>query len=103
MIITDMRLDTTRYITRFRDKIIESRVSGNITAHITENENILITEKELYTTNATKNECPDKDEIFDMVKFIITKNKGIISGETLETVLRTGDSDLTESLRKELI
>ena len=98
MMLSDIKLDTTRYITKFGDKIIESCINGNLTAHITENENVLITQKETYSTEATKEECPDKDEIFDMIKFIISKNKGIISGETVETVLRTGDPDLMDSL-----
>ncbi len=102
MTTVDMKLDITRYTTRFNDRIIESYENGNIIAHITQSGNVLITNKEPYITKASKDECPDKDEIFDMVKFIITNNKGIISGETVETVLRSGDPDLTNSLVKEL-
>lgn len=102
MMIADMRLDTTRYTSKFNDRINESYENGNIIAHITECGNVLITNKEPYITKASKYECPEKDEIFNMVKFIITKNKGIITGETIETVLKTGDPDLTDSLAKEL-
>jgi len=102
MMISDLRLDTTRYKTRFADGIIESREDGNVAIHFTEKGNILVTVKEPYETKASKEECPDKDDIFDMVKFVIIKDKGVISGKTIESILREGDVEKVDALRKEL-
>ena len=102
MMISDLRLDTSRYKTRFVDYIIESKEDGNVAIHFTEKGNILVTVKEPYETKASKEECPDKDEIFDMVKFVIIKGKGVICGKTIESILREGDVEKVNALRKEL-
>ena len=87
MMIHDQRLDKTRDCIRFADYITERIEEDGLIVYRTEVGNIIICREEPYRTEASKEECPDKDELFEMVKFVITKNE-IIKGSEIEPILR---------------
>lgn len=101
MIISLLKLDIDRYITTFNDRVVTQTITGDLSVCITEYGNTLICKKEKYISNVK--EDLDNGQMFDMIKYVIFKNRRIMSGEELGCILRKGNINLINRYRKLII
>ena len=92
MLIGEIRMDVSRYTTRFGDRTISKVTDGDESFWLTEKGRVLVTQPKLYECSG---ESSDNGKTFDMVKYIVS-NGNVTPARYFENIWNSGNYDIGE-------